>query len=74
MKCVMCDYYTYSYWGECLHTCPDNYNADNLNRSCIYVGTAGTVYGLTLEEVHVLSHGKLLQFTILAQDGLNSTS
>ena len=74
MKCIMCDYYTYSYQGQCLSTCPDMYEANSYNRSCLYVGNAGTVYGLALEEVHVLSHGRLLQFVVLVQDGLNSTS
>lgn len=50
------------------------YEANSYNRSCLYVGNAGTVYGLALEEVHVLSHGRLLQFVVLVQDGLNSTS
>jgi hypothetical protein len=73
-KCEECDYKTYSYWGACLDSCPDFYQADDNNRSCIALGSTAYYFQLSLEGVHVLSHGKLLQFTLLAQDGLNATS
>ena len=74
LTCDLCSYNTYSYLGTCVTVCPTMYEADNHNRSCIHLSETQYYYELRLEEVHVLSHGKLLQFVILCQDGLNGTA
>lgn len=72
--CDLCDYYSYSYLGTCVTVCPAFYQASLENRSCISYAATGFTFSLVLEQVHVLEHGKLLQYVILAEDGLNVSS
>ena len=50
------------------------YEYNNDNRSCIHLSDAQYFFELKLEEVRVLSHGKLMEFVLLAEDGLNATT
>jgi len=50
------------------------YEANFNNRTCIPYSQTNYTFSLVLESIHVMEHGKLLQYTILAQDGLNTTS
>ena len=73
--CDLCKLYTYSYQGACVQICPSTTYETNLqNRSCIPLNESSFMYTLVLESVHVVQHGKLLEFTILLQDGLDAIS
>ena len=50
------------------------YEANSDNRSCIHYGDMQYYFELTLEEVHVVSHGKLLKFVVMLEDGLSAAS
>ena len=50
------------------------YEANADNRSCIHYGDMQYYFDLMLEEVHVVSHGKLLKFVIMLEDGLSAAS
>lgn len=50
------------------------YIAHDGNRSCIHYSKTDYTFNVQLESVNVLSHGKLLKFAILLQDGLSVDS
>jgi hypothetical protein len=54
--------------------CPAFHLTVASNRSCLHYSLTSLRFNLTLLRLNVLPHGKLLKFTLLAQDGLDLAS